>query len=606
MFEKKRAPWRRLDNAAKIFPATSGEKDTRVFRFYCELKEEVQEELLQKALDKTIEKYPIFLSVMRKGLFWHYLEQSKLRPVVEEEYKEPCSDIYVRDKKSLLFEVTYYKKRINFEVYHSLTDGTGATLFLRELVKNYLVLVHGAEGLQEISLGNEMLTVEDQEDDGFDKYYVPGRKRQKKEKEKAYQLKRRKNDAAQLKVLEATLSVTEVLEKSREYSVSMTVLLTAVLLCAIQAEMTRSQKKNPVILMIPVNLRKLFPSESMLNFFGWIEPSYRFGQGKDSFEDVLEYVKTFFKEELTQERMEEHMNEWMSLERNPVLRLAPLELKNVCMNAGAKLASKELTAILSNMSVVKMPKEYEEYIERFGVYTSTTKLELCVCSFKDKLSLGFTSRCDTQNILRNYFRILSDIGISSNIEQPEYPEERKQSRRAKKVFQWFTFLCIASIVIAVGANTIFSPERYWSVVVAGGVLSAWIFLAIGFRKRHNLLKNEMWELLFVTVGCILWDVSMKWRGWSVNYVLPVATMLTLNSMLVIIKAQKLMVKEYMIYLLMAGAYGTVVPFILLLTKAVSVGIPSKLCVIVSFLILTALVIFKKKEVVQELHKKFHI
>lgn len=95
-------------------------------------------------MDKTIEKYPIFLSVMRKGLFLALSEQSKLRPVVEEEYKEPCSDIYVRDKKSLLFEVTYYKKRINFEVYHSLTDGTGATLFLRELVKNYLVLVHGA------------------------------------------------------------------------------------------------------------------------------------------------------------------------------------------------------------------------------------------------------------------------------------------------------------------------------------------------------------------------------------------------------------------------------------------------------------------------------
>lgn len=151
MFEQKRAYWRSLDNAAKLFSAASSPKDTRVFRFYCELKEEVKEEILQEALNQTIQKYPVFLSVMRKGLFWHYLEKSELRPVVREEYKEPCSSLYVRDKKTLLFEVTYYKKRINFEVFHALTDGTGATEFLRELVKNYLYLIH-EEDLEPVEL----------------------------------------------------------------------------------------------------------------------------------------------------------------------------------------------------------------------------------------------------------------------------------------------------------------------------------------------------------------------------------------------------------------------------------------------------------------------
>ena len=101
--------WRRLDNAAKLFPAASSKRDTRVFRFYCELKEDIQQEILQKAVDRTLEKYPIFLSVLRKGLFWHYLEQSNKRPVVREEYKVPCSSLYIRDKRDLLFEVTYYK-----------------------------------------------------------------------------------------------------------------------------------------------------------------------------------------------------------------------------------------------------------------------------------------------------------------------------------------------------------------------------------------------------------------------------------------------------------------------------------------------------------------
>ena len=45
---KKKARWRKLDNAAKLYSAASNKKDTRVFRFYCELKEEVNKEENEK------------------------------------------------------------------------------------------------------------------------------------------------------------------------------------------------------------------------------------------------------------------------------------------------------------------------------------------------------------------------------------------------------------------------------------------------------------------------------------------------------------------------------------------------------------------------------
>lgn len=37
----KRRNWRSLENTAKIFPATSGKKDERVFRISCQMKEMV-------------------------------------------------------------------------------------------------------------------------------------------------------------------------------------------------------------------------------------------------------------------------------------------------------------------------------------------------------------------------------------------------------------------------------------------------------------------------------------------------------------------------------------------------------------------------------------
>ena len=605
MFEQKRAYWRSLDNAAKLFSAASSPKDTRVFRFYCELKEEVKEEILQEALNQTIQKYPVFLSVMRKGLFWHYLEKSELRPVVREEYKEPCSSLYVRDKKTLLFEVTYYKKRINFEVFHALTDGTGATEFLRELVKNYLYLIH-EEDLEPVELSNQYLTVKDQEDDSFSRYYDPDFPRKKKKKIRAVQIKKGGKGYEELQINEASMSVKELLGIAREKKVSMSVLLTAAFICAIHEEMSRMQEKKPVILMVPVNLRKIFPSDSMLNFFGYIEPGYQFGGGKDSFEDVLEAVKLYFQENLSKEHMAGRMNELIAIEKHKILKWAPLELKNRCIRAGAKMAEQEATAVLSNMSVVKMPEDYAQYIEKFGVYTSTNRTELCICSFQDTLSLGFTSRYDSTNIQRNFYRILKELGASVKVAEPDFPEDARPNYEGKKVLQIFTFCCIAAIVISMMTDIIISPGVHWSVFVAAGCVTMWLTMAVGYVKRFNLLKNAAWQLLIMSGICVLWDLGTGWRGWSVNIGIPDICLLIQVVMLIISRIRSLSPREYMIYYVMAAVYSMILPLILLVTGVIHYRTPSVICIGCSFLLLIGLILFKRKEFKEEMHKKFHV
>ena len=605
MFEQKRAYWRSLDNAAKLFSAASSPKDTRVFRFYCELKEEVKEEILQEALNQTIQKYPVFLSVMRKGLFWHYLEKSELRPVVREEYKEPCSSLYVRDKKTLLFEVTYYKKRINFVVFHALTDGTGATEFLRELVKNYLYLIH-EEDLEPVELSNQYLTVKDQEDDSFSRYYDPDFPRKKKKKIRAVQIKKGGKGYEELQINEASMSVKELLGIAREKKVSMSVLLTAAFICAIHEEMSRMQEKKPVILMVPVNLRKIFPSDSMLNFFGYIEPGYQFGGGKDSFEDVLEAVKLYFQENLSKEHMAGRMNELIAIEKHKILKWAPLELKNRCIRAGAKMAEQEVTAVLSNMSVVKMPEDYAQYIEKFGVYTSTNRTELCICSFQDTLSLGFTSRYDSTNIQRNFYRILKELGASVKVAEPDFPEDAQPNYEGKKVLQIFTFCCIAAIVISMMTDIIISPGVHWSVFVAAGCATMWLTMAVGYVKRFNLLKNAAWQLLIMSGICVLWDLGTGWRGWSVNIGIPDICLLIQVVMLIISRIRSLSPREYMIYYVMAAVYSMILPLILLVTGVIHYRTPSVICIGCSFLLLIGLILFKRKEFKEEMHKKFHV
>ena len=86
---------------------------------------------------------------------------------------------------------------------------------------------------------------------------------------------------------EAEIPVKALSAKAKEYGVSMTVLLTAIFLCAIHEKMTKRQEEKPVVLMVPVNLRKYFPSDSLLNFFSWIEPGYKFGDKEDTLKEVV-------------------------------------------------------------------------------------------------------------------------------------------------------------------------------------------------------------------------------------------------------------------------------------------------------------------------------
>ena len=72
-------------------------------------------------------------------MFWYYFETNvKGKPVVREEEDFPCRYIEQHRNKSYLFRVTYYKNRINLEVFHALADGMGAVNFLRELTYQYL------------------------------------------------------------------------------------------------------------------------------------------------------------------------------------------------------------------------------------------------------------------------------------------------------------------------------------------------------------------------------------------------------------------------------------------------------------------------------------
>ena len=141
--------------------------------------------------------------------------------------------------------------------------------------------------------------------------------------------------------------------------------------------------------------------------------------------------------------------------------------------------------------------------------------------------------------------------------------------------------------------------------VTGVGFFTWLLMMVGFRKRKNPLKNGMWQLTIVSAGAVLWDIFTGWLGWSVDYVIPLAALVTLLSMVIVSAACRMEAAEYLFYLVQAGAFG-MIPFILLAAGVVSVPYPSVICAGVSLLFLLGLVIFKGKEFVREIKKKFRV
>ncbi len=414
MSEKKAISWRRLDNAAKIFPSTSEKTDTRVFRFSCELYESVDPEVLQKAADKTLKDFPHFLSIMKKGWFWYYLESCDLKLTVHEENSKPCSQLYFPGEKNLLLDISYYKNRINLEIYHVLSDGTGAIQFLRTMICNYLTEIHGSEWEKKPVIDYDA-SIAERSADSFQKYYKKVKGGKNKRIKRAYNIKGEKRETEDLRMIEGILSAREAVDAAHKYHTTLTVYLTAVFIKAISEEMTVRKRKYPIVLMVPVNLRNYFDSETARNFFGMIAVKYDFKTQPDDFEEIIKTVAETFKTELTKERLEVRMNGLAALEHNPFVRIAPLEFKNICLKAARHVKDLGETAVISNVGRVKMPKELVPYIKMFDVFVSTLKIQLQLCSFEDRLALSFSSAFASSDIERRFFRMLSSHGLNVEI-----------------------------------------------------------------------------------------------------------------------------------------------------------------------------------------------
>lgn len=392
--------WYTLDNTAKLMPSLTNNLNTNVFRLVCTLKSEVDKDILQNALDEALKEFPIFSYTMKSGIFWHYLEQSSKSPKVEKENTDPCARI----DSEHLFRVSYYKKRINLEVYHVLSDGNGSMEFFKYLISTYLNKKYDLRNTEAI---NDSSLFEKNSDD-FKKFDKSSFKVKIQKSDKAYKLKLPKKNNVTHDIIEIHMSLSDLKSEAKKKDATITVYVMALFIDSIIKNARIRDLKRPIGITVPVDLRSTFPSHTSRNFFYTICIQYL---KKDNYtiEDIIEEIKRQFGEKLTKEHLQEMLDTYMIVEKFILIRVVPNFLKDFILSYINKMAKKGETAAFTNINMVKLPKIYEKYIESFSGFASTNELELAAVSYKDDIALSFSSHIQNKDIERAFIKSLQGI-----------------------------------------------------------------------------------------------------------------------------------------------------------------------------------------------------
>ncbi|MBR6614067.1 MAG: hypothetical protein IKK84_04805 [Clostridia bacterium] len=413
----KRAYWRKLDDQAKVFTLASNKKYSSIYRLSVLLKENIDKELLQKATELAISKYRAYKVKLKTGLFWYYFEENELLPVVSEEVDYPFKKINDKANNEYLFKVTYFHKKINLEVFHALTDGNGAILFLNEIVYRYLEMKYPNEIPEH---KKEFRRMSEDTEDAYKKSYVKKRVKTKKIK-KAYMLQGEELDKGEYGITHNIINLKELKEYARSVGCSLSEYLVALIAYSIYETNYRIYNgKRPINISVPINLKKYIKTETISNFFSYMQVSIALKEKKVyTFDDVLILVKKEFEKKLILDKILSTITKDAGSTNNIFVRIVPLVLKKLAFRIGSMQVKRKFTTSFSNVGIVSVEDEYKPYVDGYFVILSpdwAEKIKCGIVSYENDIVVTFSTILK-DNLVENKFKeLLKERNISVRIE----------------------------------------------------------------------------------------------------------------------------------------------------------------------------------------------
>ena len=608
------AAWRRLDNTAKLFAAVSGEDLSSVFRISAVLKEKVDPELLQRALVRTLPEFENFRVKLRKGFFWYYFETNNRNPGVEEEQSAPCRFIDPHRGARFPFRVSYYGCRINFEVFHGLTDGLGALRFASRLTEHYLELVKKLPVVvqeREFSLLRE---------DDYLRHYrkLPHRHYNSRP---AIAIQGEFLPFDQMAVLQGTIEVSALKTECRKVGVSITKYLAAVLLWAIiQTETDGKTLKRPVALNLPVNLRSFFESETLANFFAVVNISWAAGKAPEALEEVIASVSRQMDEQIVKERLEETISYNVSNEKKWYVRAIPLFVKHLAMQMIFLHSTRAHTMTFSNIGRMDVREELRDQVESFQLLVGASPKQRMKCgavAYDGKLCLSFASAMAENRLPEYFFRFLEKQGIPVELEsngiydrehdKGRYPVVGGDKNKIKRAVRLF-YISLAVVSVLAGVVNLATYRQIpfkWAFLTWGAAAYVAMTLRFSVMRHASMSGILVRQCLGIQAILLLVDMMTGLHGWSVDYAIPCVVLFEVAAILLMLLVNRMNWQCYFMYQI-AVTFLSFVPLVFLRIGWTKHPLLTVISVVISVSALVLTILLGDRSVKRELRRRFHV
>ena len=629
--------WRRLDNTAKIFPVIANENFSNVFRVAVTLKEEINPELLQQALEDVMPCMDGFRVKLRRGFFWYYFESNKRTPLIEKEAEYPCKYIDPHSNQLFLFRVSYYKRRINLEMFHAITDGLGAMNFLRQLTYRYLQLSHhlgGEQGERGMAFRMGFKEVEDS--------YLANYRKMKNESyssKTAYRLSGEKLPLDAENIVHGYVKLSPLKKLCKEQGVSITKYLTACMIFSVyQVYLEGRPCGQPVGINLPINLRTMFGSETMANFFAVVGIDFEAVAQSHGFEEILDLVCRQMDEKIVKEKLEERISYNVSNEKKWYVRVLPLFIKWAGMNLIFRLNDRAHTLTLSNLGPITVEPEYSQYIEQFYAILGVSDrqpVKCVICSYGDELVISFASIFADLRLQDYFFGFLKAHGVPVEISgngvameinreesgdsasvlpdchmfaytnRDEYPDIQYDPVKWKKLVNIFYLVLAALGAILAVVNYAVGTKVWWSGIAVACMAYAALTVRYSITRHANLGSKIMIQTIGAQVVLIITDHLLGYSGWSVNYAVPSTILFADLSIVFLIIVNRLNWQSYLMYQITMTIFSFI-PIALWAFGWITRPEMAIITVILTVLILTLVVLMGDCSVKRELIRRFHL
>lgn len=404
--------WEKTDNSGMIYPLILTLSAQSNFEFCITLSEPVDPEILRQALVNTYERFSYAKVELQNNFFRSCFVENNAKVVVHKNNGKTLGRINFVKNNNYLVVVSFVDCEIHLKIFHSLSDGTGAFVFVKYLLIEYA-------RLKGVNVENDnKVELDGEHENAYDKYIDKsvGRKGLLSDaKAPALQIKGKffRNDG--LGLIVGDIPLDDIHALSRRYGCSITVLLGAVVIETIK-ELYGNKKGQPS-LFFPVNLRRFFPSNTLLNFV--TSAKCVLSAEKTSLEETIAELKAVLKDRLSETNLKRALLLASTIANNPITRFCPFFLKRQLITFGRELTTQGTqTMILSNLGEFVLPEKVKPLVSGINFYLNCnrrTPVNMSVSSYNGTLSVCFTRHIVERNVEKLFFEKMRALGLDFEI-----------------------------------------------------------------------------------------------------------------------------------------------------------------------------------------------